>query len=355
MKSNQRVLLAGGGTGGHVIPLLAVAKELKNKVELFFLGSNSGPEAALAQSAGIPFSPISCGKFRRYFSLKNLVDVFKLIAGVFEAYRKIADFKPRLVFAKGGYVSLPTVIAAWLKKVPIIIHESDVSMGLANRIAGRMAVKILTGFPVTLYPEWVQKKAEEVGIPVSWEKQHHRRPNAIFVTGGSQGSAGLNAVIIEALPELLLKFEVYHQAGSNNLADVQASTSSLPERLKKNYHLFGSLSPEEWSLCRDKASLAVSRAGASSIYSFALAGVPMILFPLPSAANNHQYENAKFMQDIGAAVWFDERSISPSVLAEFITFLIKDKKRLETMSVAGRSWAKKDSAARVAEIILEKL
>jgi UDP-N-acetylglucosamine--N-acetylmuramyl-(pentapeptide) pyrophosphoryl-undecaprenol N-acetylglucosamine transferase len=337
-----KLILTGGGTGGHVLPLLALAKALESQFEIFYIGSLKGPEAYLVPAASISFLAIASGKFRRYFSLENFWDFFSFLRGFWQAFFILKRLKPALVFAKGGYVSLPVVLAARVLGLKIFIHESDAALGLSNRIAALFARKIFVAFPKRFYPSRFSGKMVVSGIPVLEDLKEELRPskekNLILISGGLQGALGLNRLVLSVLPELLAKYKVVHQTGEASYSLIAEFAKGLPPSLKKNYLFKKSFLASELLEYRRQALLAISRAGATTLYEQAKWGLPMILVPLPSSANNHQLINALYLESLGAAVVVREERAGDK-FPQIVFKLLEDKERLEAMRQNSQKFA----------------
>lgn len=356
----MNILLTGGGTGGHTIPMIAIVKELRKirrlakrkDLKFFWLGSGEGPEKKAAQDNHIPFQKIACGKLRRYFSFRNLVDFFKIPAGIFQSFFLILGFKPEVVFSKGGYVSLPVVVSAWFLRKKIIIHESDVIAGLSNRIAVRLASKVLLGFKDQKKEK--QKKYIFVGNPVRQEILGGNKEEAlkffglkaekktILIMGGSQGAMFLNQLIKKARPGLG-QCQIIHLVGPKN---------RIP-KAKENYKPYSWLSAKEMGLAYSLVDLVVSRAGANSLAEIAAHGLPAILIPLSSAASNHQLANAKIFEKAGAGIVLKQEDLDCRRLVKTIKNLLEDKNKLEKMRGQVKNLACLDAASRIASEILK--
>ena len=305
----MRILLAGGGTGGHILSTLAVAVALQNKdkdIELLYIGSHKPQDKELVEAAGFQFRAISTGKLRRYFSLQNLVDSFSFIKGISEAQNILQKFKPNVVFAKGGDVALPVVMAAKRLKIPVVVHESDSRLGLTNRLAVAGASKVAVSFPVVNYikahPKLAKYKSKFVytGLPIARgiidapkKKFFTNDRPIVLVAGGSQGALAISKILWQTLPELLSKYNVIHQAGKLNHDRARDVKKELPGDLGRSYIVMG-FDVDEYRKAMKAADLIVARAG-SSIFEFQALGKPVILIPLPGSANNHQHHNAMFL------------------------------------------------------------
>lgn len=314
MTKNLTICLTGGGTAGHVSPHFALLPLLISlNHDVFYIGS-SGIESTLVPQRGIPFYTIPVGKLRRYFSLQNLFDIFKIIAGILCAFNLLLQHKPDVVFSKGGFVSVPVAIAAWLLRIPVISHESDMSPGLATKIVAKFAKKILYTFPET--GKKLSVEAEYVGTPIRQElfqgdaetaKRLCRfgpetRPT-LLVMGGSQGAEKLNIVLEQCLPKLVEKFYVIHLTGPGKAIAFQHSCYCGFEYID-----------EELNSLLALADIVISRAGANSIFELLALHKPMILVPLVAGSRGDQILNAESFSKQGWANVIDETSLTPDVL-----------------------------------------
>lgn len=317
--ADNHILFTGGGTAGHVIVNLALIPHFEEMDwAIDYIGSEGGIEQDLVE--GIPsvtYHAISTGKLRRYLSLENIKDPFKVMKGIFQAWNIIRKKKINIVFSKGGFVSVPVVIAARLRRVPTIIHESDLTPGLANKIAGKFAKKIVTTFPETMkyLPE---TKTEHAGAIIRQElyegdakrgwsllNGNSNKP-VLLIMGGSIGSQKINQIIRDNLQTLLEKYQIVHICGKNNL------DTSLE---KVGYTQFEYVHEELKDLF-SITDFVVSRAGANAIYEFLAMQLPMLLIPLSLAASRgDQIDNAKSFQQQGFAdVLFEEELTAESLL-----------------------------------------
>lgn len=318
----KRIVLTGGGTAGHVTPNLALLPSLKERnYEILYIGSYNGIERKLIENAGIEYAGISSGKLRRYFDLKNFSDPFRVLKGCAEARRIIKKYRPDVVFSKGGFVSVPVVLAAKHYKIPTIIHESDMTPGLANKLCIPLAAKICCNFPETL--AYLPKdKAVLTGSPIRKELLKGDRLTGlnysglsasrpiILVIGGSLGSVAVNHAIREILPKLLETYQVIHICGKGNLDEhligrngyVQYEYVDAPLR-----HLFAA------------ADLVVSRAGANSICEILALQKPNVLIPLSaSASRGDQILNARSFEKQGFSKVLEEEQLTENSLLDTI-------------------------------------
>lgn len=295
----MRIIFTGGGTAGHVIPNLAVIEGLKakrKKLEILYIGSKDGIEKKLVEKESIDFKAIACGKLRRYFSWENFLDVLKVPIGIWQAAMIMRKFRPEFVFSKGGYVGLPVTVAASLLGVAVIVHESDVIPGLANKIAFRYADKICLSFEeskdyIKTYPskvvvtgnpvrEKIGEGSQEAGYKFTGLDKH--RP-VILVMGGSLGAVQINELVTISLDELLKKFQVVHLRGRGNL-DI-----SLKKKGYKQYEYLDEQMADVYAM----ADLIISRGGANSLAEIAFLGKKALIIPLGKAGSRgDQIENA---------------------------------------------------------------
>ena len=325
----KKIILTGGGTAGHVTPNLALIPSLKAlDYEIHYIGSYQGIEKRLIENAGIPYDGISSGKLRRYLDIKNFSDPFRVLKGYGQALRLIRRYKPDVVFSKGGFVSVPVVLAARHYKVPAIIHESDMTPGLANKICIPSAAKVCCNFPETL-KYLPADKAVLTGSPIraellagdrlaglSYSHLSADRP-VILVIGGSLGSVTVNGVIRRILPRLLEQFQVIHICGKGNLDESLIGTAGYVQYeyvdapLK---HLFAA------------ADLVVSRAGANSICELLALHKPNLLIPLSAAASRgDQILNARSFAAQGFSKVLEEESLTEESLYQSIQELYKNR------------------------------
>ena len=295
------VILTGGGTAGHCTPNLALIPYLKNDFDkIYYIGSENGIEKSIVENAKIPYYGVSSAKLKRSFSCKNFAIPFKVIKGVKQAGKILDELKPDVVFSKGGYVALPVVIAAKKRKIPVIAHESDYSLGLANKISARYCKKILTSFPETAK---TVKRGEYCGSPVRDSLFGATRKDGLsafgftgekpvlLITGGSLGAKALNAAVSSALPELLPRFDVLHICGKGNLPEAA---------VRKGYRAVEFVNEMEKAFaCAD---VCITRAGANSLFELACLKIPCVLIPLPKGASRgDQLLNAEYFQKLGLA------------------------------------------------------
>ena len=351
------IAFTGGGTAGHVFPGIAVAEELRRRV--LWIGSRNGVEKKIAEDAGIAFRGIPAGKLRRYFSLLNLSDIGRIISAVFAAMRILRKEKPAFLFSKGGFVSVPPVVAARLFGIPAYTHESDFDPGLATRINLMFCEKVLVSFAETVdfLPARFRRKAVVTGNPVrraiyDADAGRGRRSlgadpstQIILVLGGSQGSSFINALIVSCLARLVPRFFVVHQMGAQ---DYSASTL-------RNYLPAAFFSAELPDLMA-AADLVICRSGANTLAELAALGRPSILIPLSkSGSRGDQLRNAEVFRARGAAQVLQEGEATTDVLLSMAFPLLADMRRLAEMGRNARSLSAGRPAKTIAKLITERL
>lgn len=353
---------------------MAVVTELQkldSSTELLYIGSLDGQESKIIPQTGIKYVGIHAGKFRRYHDnsilniidpttiFKNAADLWRFARGYFQAKEIIAEYDPDVVFAKGGYVSLPVGLAAHTLGYPLIIHESDSVMGLANRILAKRADKICISYPAKAYPDLPKEKLVYSGNPVRDDIYGGSKENAvkefgldpdmstIMVIGGSQGSLVINQVVSESLKDLLAKYQIIHVSGERDYDWLGFQASKLPEDLQKRYFLFNFLSGNLKDAYR-AADLVISRAGNNVIAELAAIGRPTMLIPLSTSANSHQLSNAKILGRMGAAMLLLQDSLSPKTLVRKIDYLFENPEETRAMVAKISTLATPDAAKIVA-------
>lgn len=336
----KKIVLTGGGTAGHVTPNIALLPALRETgFDVFYMGSFEGIESRLIPDFDVPYYGISTGKFRRYFDLKNFSDPFRVIKGYMEARKILKEIKPDVVFSKGGFVSVPVVRAAADLHIPCILHESDMTPGLANKLCIPLADKVCCNFPETL-KNLPANKAVLTGTPIRAELAKGNRIAAleacgftankpvIMVVGGSQGSASINQVVREALPRLLEDFQVLHLCGKDKVDNLMLSVPGYKqfEYVKAELKDFFAL-----------ADIVVSRAGANAICELLALKKPNILIPLSVGSRGDQILNASSFEEQGFSIVIKEESLDCFCLIDKIEELYQNKQRyIETMNTSGQ-------------------
>lgn len=328
----KTIVLTGGGTAGHVTPNLALIPTLqKEGWNIQYVGSKGGIEKELIERVNIPYHGISSGKLRRYISLENMKDPFKVIKGLWDAYKILRKIKPQVVFSKGGYVTVPVVLAAKLLRIPVIIHESDITPGLANKIASKGAKTICVNFPETL--QYVGNKGVLTGTPIRAELFSgninrgrklcgftDQKP-VLLMMGGSLGSVKLNGCLRESLDELTQKFNIVHICGKGNLDETLQK--------HKGYHQFEYVSEELTDLFA-VTDIMLSRAGANALAEIVALQIPSLLIPLSQkASRGDQILNAQSMEKQGLCRVVEEEALTKETLIENINELYQNKEQYQ--------------------------
>lgn len=314
----KKIVFTGGGTAGHVTPNLAVMARLRKLGwDMEYIGSKDGIEKEIIEHEGISFHHIASGKLRRYFDFKNFKDPFKVLQGVGQAYWLLGKIKPHIVFSKGGFVSVPVIVASKLRGIPVISHESDYTPGLANKITMPFVSRICVTFPETL--KYVRRdKAERTGLPIREQilggkasrglqmNDFHSQKPVLFIMGGSLGAQRINQTVRESLEALLERFQVIHICGKGN---TDPSFDGI-----RGYRQYAYVKDELPDLlaCAD---LVVSRAGSTSIFEFLALRKPMLLIPLTrQASRGDQILNAESFRGMGYGKVLFEEELNPESL-----------------------------------------
>ena len=350
----KKIVLTGGGTLGHVTPHLALIPHLKEKgYEIHYVGTENGMEAGKMKAVeGIIYHAVKSGKLRRYFSWQNFTDPFRVIAGAFQSAHLMGKIRPDVVFSKGGFVAVPVVFGAWLRRIPVLCHESDLTPGLANKLCKPFAKKFATTFPECA--EALGKKAEMTGTPLRPELFRGSREKGLenagfdgskpvlMMMGGSSGAQSVNACLREALDELTKEFDVLHACGKGNLdpsldgregyTQVEFLDADLPDALA----------------CAD---LVLSRAGANALCEFQALGRPMLLIPYPKGASRgDQILNAKSLQKRGLCHVLMQEDMTKETLVQAVRETWADREKLtEALNNAPPA----DGTKKVLELIEE--
>lgn len=351
---SKRIVLTGGGTAGHVTPNIALLPRLKDlDYEVFYMGSYDGIEKKLIEDFDIPYYGIATGKFRRYFDPKNFSDPFRVVKGMREARKYLKEIKPDVLFSKGGFVSVPVVRAASSLGIPCIIHESDMTPGLANKLCIPVAKKVCCNFPETL-EMLPAKKAVLTGSPIRQELSQGDKKAAyelcdfdsskpvIMVVGGSLGSAAINQAVRDILPDLLKDFQVVHLCGKEKVDNLLLTT--------KGYKQFEYVRSEMKDIFA-MADIVISRAGANAISELLSLKKPNILIPLPaSSSRGDQILNAKSFESQGFSIVIDEDDLTKKLLLEKVQELYFN--RASYIKAMGQS-SQRDSISTITGLIEE--
>jgi UDP-N-acetylglucosamine--N-acetylmuramyl-(pentapeptide) pyrophosphoryl-undecaprenol N-acetylglucosamine transferase len=382
-----KILVTGGGSSGHISPALAIIKTIQELAaedsqrdgtawtpRFLYIGGKRGLEKDLVEAAGITFAGVETGKLRRYFSFENFIDQFRLPVGVTQSLRVIRRFSPDVVFSTGGYVAVPPVLAARLLRVPLIIHEQTVQIGLANRITARFATRIGLSFESALQelPAAERGKAFVVGNPVrsaifggepsqaarwaGFVDEDEALPT-IYVTGGSQGARVINRAVESVLPDLLGFCRIIHQCGQQPAGDEQdydrleLVARRLRPELRRRYH-FTRFITEEIKHVYALADLVLGRAGAGTVAEICALGKPAVYVPLVPTGGDEQTRNAKMCVDVGAATIVPQAEMEGARLLNELRDLLPDKARLNAMGQAALTLTKPNAARDMAQAVI---
>ncbi|HJT56392.1 MAG TPA: undecaprenyldiphospho-muramoylpentapeptide beta-N-acetylglucosaminyltransferase [Ktedonobacteraceae bacterium] len=369
----MRVLVSGGGTGGHVYPALAVATQLRTEyaAEVLFLGSDDGLETELVPAAGFRLATVRAGKLRRYIARETVTGILRVPVGMLQAINIVRTFRPQVAFTSGGYVAVPAGLAARLNGVPLLMHQQDVPPNLSNRLVAPLATRISVAFADSraYFPA---RKTLQLGNPIREAMLDVRQlpPSEargtlgfekdvplLLVTGGSQGARHLNQVVCQALPELLEHCQVLQISGkelfneTNELADTMLA--NLDEATRKHYRLVAYLNAE-MPMALQAAEVVLCRSGASTLSELAVLGKPSILVPLPPAIGSSPQEaNAAMFGRKQAAEVIKDSDLKPELLVERVKYIIASVTRIELMMNAARSFAKPLATQEIAAEIVK--
>lgn len=362
MKKKYKFAFTGGGSGGHTMPVLAMIQTIKDhsdnfEYSLLYIGSHNGVEKELIKSNNIEYRSISTGKFRRYLSISNFFDIFRIFIGIKQSRKILKDFKPDVLISTGGFVSVPPVIAAKKLKIPIIIHEQTIDAGLANKIAARFADKIALTFNDSK-KYFLKKDTVLTGLPIRQglfngdKKAAFKKFNfdanlpVIYFTGGGLGCHILNLTALKILPGLIEKSNVIFQTGkalnNRDFFEMKKFKDSLNDKEKNRLVVFDFIRDELADIYA-LADLAVARSGAGTVNELMALNIPAIFIPLAIATKNEQLRNARYVEKIGGGIIIEERDLSPEILLKnindilFTNKAIKMKENLKKHSISNGS------------------
>ena len=352
----KRILYTGGGTGGSVSPLLAIHEELiktNENMDVYWIGTKTGPEREMLLKESVPFFAISCGKWRRYFSLINITDLFRTFFGFFQAWSFLDKFKPEVVVSAGGFVSVPVGWAAWLLRIPVVIHQQDVRPGLANRLLAKCAKRITITFKDSVRDygnkaihtgnavRQLKFKNDKIGTG-DFEKRFVFKSALpiILVIGGGTGATGINRIITESIKELEKLCNIIHITGKGKSTTINASQG--------NYLQFEFLKASELFDVYGMVDGVISRAGMGVVSELALFGKASIVIPLP---NSHQEENAELLGDNDAAIVIDEKEVVVGTFVKHIESLIYNKDKRSKLERNISKIIQTNGATKIAKII----
>jgi UDP-N-acetylglucosamine--N-acetylmuramyl-(pentapeptide) pyrophosphoryl-undecaprenol N-acetylglucosamine transferase len=365
----MRIILTGGGSGGHLTPLVAVADKLKTKLgseaNILYVGSGAAMERQIMAEEGIPAKFVISGKLRRYFSFQNFVDFFKVPIGFVQSLWLLFRFMPDAIFSKGGYVAVPIVLAAWIYRIPIMIHESDSVPGIANQFLAKFANRIAVAYP-TAAQYFPEEKTALVGNPIRFqvtkgdalilrqELGFTQSRKTLLILGGSQGSKAINDAIVKILPQLLQHFQVIHQTGQANFDDVVREAAFMGVKAGHGgYYATPFMNANKLRDAFALSDLVISRAGATFITEIAANGKPAILIPISESANDHQQMNAYALAQIGAALVLEETNLGEHIFLEKINNILNDNELQQSMIEKIKTFYHPTAAEVIANGIIE--
>ena len=357
----QRIVFTGGGTAGHIFPGLAVAQALPKSYEIIWLGSSNANDAKfVSYLPNVRFIAIPSGKYRRYFSFRNFIDLFKIVISFFVSFFILLKLKPVLLFSKGGFVSTPPCFAAHILGIPIITHECDVSPGLATRLNAKVATKILVSYPETINFFAKKEKVIYTGNPVrsvfyrangkstsSFLGIAPKKP-ILLVLGGSLGAAQINDLIYENIEELLKYFFVIHQTGEANIEKAYSVMKGLKENAEC-YRAYPFINDELPDLVYS-SHIVVSRSGANTLWELATLGKPMVLIPLEQGSSRgDQVENAQIFARANAALVL--RKDETNRLLKVLLNLLNDENLCQSLSKNAKELSNEDVVKNIVKIV----
>jgi UDP-N-acetylglucosamine--N-acetylmuramyl-(pentapeptide) pyrophosphoryl-undecaprenol N-acetylglucosamine transferase len=368
----MKIVFTGGGTGGHFYPIIAVAQKVNQIIDnehilgakLYYI-SNSPYDKEMLVENGLLYEKISTGKMRTYFSLKNFSDIFKIFFGTLNAIFKMFSIYPDAIFGKGGYASFPTILAARILRIPVIIHESDSAPGRVNKWAGHFAKKVAVSFKeaADYFPK---KTVAWTGQPIMAEKEHpasrqealeyfklESNTPVVFILGGSQGAEIINNTILDALPRLVKNYQIIHQTGVKNfeLVSGQAEVALTGNQNKLRYLPMPYLNPLQVKMAAGAAAIVVSRAG-STLFEIASWGVPSILIPFTNSNADHSRKNAFSYARAGACSVIEEANMTANILSSEIERILNDKMGYEQMARNAKAFGKPGAAEKIARELI---
>jgi len=366
----MKIVFTGGGTAGHLFPILAVIRELRNvypgtDLKIYYAGPKNKHGEVLLSQENVKVVNILCGKIRRYQSFKNIPDALKVPLGIIQSIFWLFFTAPDVVFSKGGYGSFPMALAAGFLRIPFILQESDIAPGLASKITSKWALEIFTSFPDT--ENFPKHKTICLGNPIRMSLLNGNKEEAkklfslsqrplLLILGGSQGSQTINQLIIEILPDILNKFEIIHQTGIANQKQIQAEADIvLTKEQKVYYHSFAFLNEKQLKNALSASDLVISRAGSGAIFEIASAGKPMVLIPLMGSAQDHQAKNAYKMSDLGCGEVIEEQNLKPHLFTQRIKALFDSPEALAAMAENSKIFSRPKATTIIANYLNEYL
>lgn len=372
----MRIVLTGGGSGGHFYPLIAVAEAIEEisrertliEPDLYYIGPEPFDRAALLEH-DIIYKASPSGKLRRHEGILNIVSIFPITIGIIRSIFQLFQLYPDVIFSTGGYASFPTLYAARILQIPVVIYDADALPGRVSLWSAKFARWIGLAHPdaAEKFPIRVRDRIARVGHPIRKEIEVPAKEGGheflkldpsvptLFIMGGSQGARAINEVVLNALPELVSRYNVVHQAGAGNLDEVGKLSAVIlkDSQTASRYKLFGLLNTLALRMTAGIAALIISRAGSGTIFEIASWGVPAILVPIPGEVSHDQTENAFSYARAGACVVIEQYNLTPHLLVAEIGRLVGDEALRAEMSEAARAYAKPHAAQKIAAVLLE--
>jgi len=366
----MKIVFTGGGSGGHIYPIIALARQLKKDytqgLEMTFLGPVGRYRNEL-EKEGIVIKTIMAGKLRRYFSVLTLLDILKFPIGLIQSFWYLFVLMPNVVFSKGGYGAVPVVFVSWLYRIPVLSHESDLIPGLANRIGAFFSKRMAISFQATekYFPK---KKTALVGNPIrlelvqlclSSDPENKERAKkvfninsqkpVVFILGGSQGAEKINQLVLSVLPSLLDKYEVIHQTGEKNYQSIKGYLKEMPQ----NYHVFSFFDEDQMATAYLVSDLIISRAGAGSIFEIAACAKPSILIPIPKSSSGHQRKNAFAYAQAGATSVLEQNNLTPNMFLNEISEILGNQELIQKMKENAKIFSQMEASQRIVQELIE--
>lgn len=372
----MKIAMVGGGTGGHFYPHIAVAQQIHDIIEerkiinpeLIYIGPQPFDRDALIEQ-NITFVQSPAGKMRRYASVLNILDGFRVAWGTLRATTQLFSIFPDVVFSTGGYAAFPTLFAARLLGIPVVIYDADATPGRVSLWSSKFARWIGIAHPdaAQFFPEAVREKIARVGHPIRIEIEHitpeggHEflkvekgRPT-ILVLGGSQGAEAINNIIIDSLPQLLQKYNIIHQTGKDNFDEVSgmARITVSAAGAEDRYRVFGLLNALSLRMAAGLSDLIISRAGSGTIFEIASWGIPSIIIPIPQSISHDQTKNAFSYARSGAAVVIEQENLKASILLAEIERILSSPETAARMKAAAKDFSQPDAAHKLARVLVD--
>lgn len=361
MRKEKKIVI----TGGHAAPGLALLEELKKSGwRAIWFGETKAMEGAgtlevqTIPRLGVPFYKIESAKIHRKFPLRSFLSFWKVAAGFFESLTLLIRIRPNIVLSFGSYVSIPVALAAWVLRIPVIVHEQTASSGLANRLVARIAKKIAISFE-TSRRDFPERKTVFTGnlvrsafFKIGKKKRGRVNPlPVIYITGGSRGSRIINDAVLGVLPKLLSMAKIYHQTGQIDFEKIQNVRQSLPEHLRERYKISGLYSPDDVEEIYEEADIVIARAGANTVSELAVTGTPAILIPIPWSESNEQEKNAELLAETGLAVVLDQEKLNGRTLIVEIKKILKNLEKIKKSVAGARALVPENAPSRLMALI----